>query len=520
MKKIKATIIHIIMNMTLVLNVAANENISYFDTVYKNILYETAPNNIENAIIRADSLYMHSSKSIEKVKSLLLLSMLYNSSGNIVSSFEYALAAEKEASTTNNLEWQMRVKGMISDRFLSIGLNHEGYKYLLEIEKINKKEKNTMVSLFVIQNKIFFYLKEHDLKNAKEQYALLEKMNVAITSPSEESIVLATTYLLKGMISAQENNLIEAAENFDKAKLQFETNSETLSPFVYVNLIKLNLELGEIEPVKKYLDKIEQYNAANIPEIRIEISQLKSRYYHLINQPDSALLYENLYSQQKIEHLEFLKILSNEILKRNYYKEKNTDRNYKYTSVMFTLMLCGVSIIGILVIFQNRKNTKKYLKIIDAYKNFHQSQNDENSRAQQKNKALLDVSHSSELVPENTVNRILERLNEFEKSNLYLDNEFSLSKLAILVDTNVKYLSYTINKYKNKEFNIYINELRISYIVNLLLNQPEYLEYKIAYLAELSGFSSHSRFSQIFRKVTGVSPSVFINKTKKELKRF
>ena len=82
---------------------------------------------------------------------------------------------------------------------------------------------------------------------------------------------------------------------------------------------------------------------------------------------------------------------------------------------------------------------------------------------------------------------------------------------------NSKYVSQIINFYKEKDFNNYINELRIKYIINKMIDDEAYLNYKIAYLAEDAGFSSHSKFSTIFKQVTGNSPSVFIQKRKKEV---
>ena len=76
------------------------------------------------------------------------------------------------------------------------------------------------------------------------------------------------------------------------------------------------------------------------------------------------------------------------------------------------------------------------------------------------------------------------------------------------------YLAYVIKKHRGKDFTTYVNDLRISYIVTRLTENPIYLEYKISYLACHSGFSSHSGFTITFKRVTGESPSVFISNLK------
>ena len=83
--------------------------------------------------------------------------------------------------------------------------------------------------------------------------------------------------------------------------------------------------------------------------------------------------------------------------------------------------------------------------------------------------------------------------------------------LAGMLNTNTKYLSHVLNTYLNKDFNSYINELRIRYIIAKIEQNDVFKNYKISYLAEEAGFSSHSKFSAIFKSVTGFSPSTFLD---------
>lgn len=119
-------------------------------------------------------------------------------------------------------------------------------------------------------------------------------------------------------------------------------------------------------------------------------------------------------------------------------------------------------------------------------------------------------------IPEKTENEILAKLEIFENSDEMRNANLTLAVLAKKMNTNSKYLSEIINKNKGVSFSIYLNKLRINYIVEKLKNHPEYLQYKTSYLAEEAGFLSRTTFATIFKKITGQSPSEFIEQIKLE----
>ena len=110
--------------------------------------------------------------------------------------------------------------------------------------------------------------------------------------------------------------------------------------------------------------------------------------------------------------------------------------------------------------------------------------------------------------------KLLQKLEKFEKSEAFLSPKVSLSTMASQFETNQAYVSELINTFRNKSFNQYINELRIEYICRKIYEDSIYQNYKISHLAELCGYPSHTAFTKIFKKVTGISPSVFIANAK------
>ena len=114
------------------------------------------------------------------------------------------------------------------------------------------------------------------------------------------------------------------------------------------------------------------------------------------------------------------------------------------------------------------------------------------------------------IILKETEEQILNKLKRFESSKRFINKDISLAVLAGQLDSNTKYLSEIINTHYNVNFNTYINKLRINYIIEKLKTDPNFINYKISYLADNCGFSSHSSFATVFKSITGISPVKFI----------
>lgn len=121
-------------------------------------------------------------------------------------------------------------------------------------------------------------------------------------------------------------------------------------------------------------------------------------------------------------------------------------------------------------------------------------------------------------ISEDTTISLLNKLSKFEKSEKFLKKDVTLTALSNSLNTNPRYLSEIIKQHKGKNFNNYLNGLRIHYITSKLYTTPVFREYKISYLAEACGFSSREVFSVIFKKEMGVTPSYFISQLKRNEK--
>jgi len=182
----------------------------------------------------------------------------------------------------------------------------------------------------------------------------------------------------------------------------------------------------------------------------------------------------------------------------------------------------------ITIILWRRKNKimrAKYEQMIEKLKNesvlpsdtaddiedTHDDDDDDTNSADES-----EISASKYTISTETETRLLKKLNAFEKSEKFLRKDITIGLVAGQMNTNAKYLSEIIRNQKLMNFNNYINTLRINYIVHKLYNEPKYREYKVSYLAEECGYASSQVFVIAFKKVSGVTPSYFIQSLKED----
>jgi AraC-like DNA-binding protein len=256
---------------------------------------------------------------------------------------------------------------------------------------------------------------------------------------------------------------IKISDSLPKDKIESSTN-KSLKYNYYILMIKLYSKTGDFDRFKEFVAKKESISK----EIVQERFSAKNKWLNIFEE----------------------KLLNDE--------ESNLRTSRK---ILFFLIIAGLLLIIILTIRYFKFKTQ-----ILEYQDFLK-----------KIKILKErASTQPKIIPEKTENLILQKLIDFEKTEDFISPDISLQSLSKKLETNMKYLSETINTHKQKNFNTYINELRINYIIKKLNEMPIYRSYKIKYLAEESGFATHSSFTAVFKSVTGISPHNYIQLLKQK----
>ncbi|MEM6719879.1 MAG: AraC family transcriptional regulator [Bacteroidota bacterium] len=186
-------------------------------------------------------------------------------------------------------------------------------------------------------------------------------------------------------------------------------------------------------------------------------------------------------------------------------KLKSSSKKTRY----WNIALISLVIISFVLLFYYYKQKKKYKQRFNDLINNKESQIDKNNEVNKASTVLNDIDQE-------IIDKVLVELDNFKNDKSFLRNQITLSEVAKLINTNSKYLSRIINHYHQKNFNTYINDLRIEYLINKLNSDKNFRKYTISAIAEEGGFTNALSFSRAFTKKTGLKPSYFLKELIKE----
>lgn len=99
-----------------------------------------------------------------------------------------------------------------------------------------------------------------------------------------------------------------------------------------------------------------------------------------------------------------------------------------------------------------------------------------------------------------------------KKEKLYLQPDLTITEVSVKLQCSRHHLSQVLNDHLKKSYYDYINQLRVEEAKQILSN-PAFHKEKIATIAYEAGFNSLSTFNEVFRKVTGQTPSQYRKQT-------
>ncbi len=190
-------------------------------------------------------------------------------------------------------------------------------------------------------------------------------------------------------------------------------------------------------------------------------------------------------------------------------KQLKNERIKKYAYIIAALLFLIV-IIGALLYFKKQKSNKL------VFNDLLQKINDLEVKEQEK---LSKKEAPKEIViDDEKVHEVLIGLSRLESQEFYLRADCNLRSVAKKVKTNATYLSKIINMHQEKNFNEYINDLRIDYALKRIKNDKKFRSFSVKSIATEIGYKSDYSFAKHFKSKTGLNPSYYIKNIEKQEK--
>jgi len=184
--------------------------------------------------------------------------------------------------------------------------------------------------------------------------------------------------------------------------------------------------------------------------------------------------------------------------------EKNKEQGTLKYLTLFISLIALVLLIFLLRFYKlKKKNELKFQELVQKVSSTKEQQPIDTKDHVLEERNTADVS-------EEIIAQIVDGLQKLEEQEYYLKQECNTYNVAKKIKTNTSYLSKVINAEYQKNFNTYINDLRINYSIIRLKKDTKFRSFSIQSIAEELGYKSADSFTKYFKRHTGLNPSFYI----------
>ena len=492
-------------------------------TYYKNRMFTEASTQSEKSLRFAKE---HNLPKLE-MRSLAFLGDLQLVVTNVATQLEYYDKLLNLAELHNN------------DTYTQLALNKIAYvlaisgdmKKAIEIQKkslvfyqqkdvdtsFTQKSKNSnIVNLYgsLAQS----YIKLEKLDSAKLYAAYIRKFS----EKELDSCYFIWSYITDGEIAYAEKRFKEARMLYQKAFDVCPSDDNRVEVNEAYLLGKTEVGAGNYEKAIKILQKgLDDYKVTSAEEgfMKDYYEKLAEAYKQTGDFEKASYYFEKyLTTQEKYSELKDSakkKFLENE--RESFRKEFSTLKNEKeenqtYLNYLFlgaSLLILGLLFISLRFYKTKKKNEAKFEALLKKMK----ISSEERSNIIDTKDEVLEGKNSAD-IPEEIKQQILEGLKKLEEKEYFLKQDCNSHNVAKKINTNTTYLSKVINSHYGKNFNTYINDLRMNYTIVRLKNDVIFRSYSIQSIAEEVGYKSADSFTKYFKRDTGMNPSFYIKEIK------
>ncbi len=452
--------------------------------------------------------------NLQRKDTLLLASnygnigLLYDNLGQSDSAIKYYQKSIKYAGLTNNFTAVAKSHINLALLFTDVKNYKLALKHNFKAEKTYLEIKN-FTDLPILYNNIGSIYKINKLSDSAYFY-----YSRGLYLADSLELIFSQAKLLQslGNLYVQKVQYTDALKHFEESlKLSTDLGNIYLITDNYLCLGELYYKQNKSDNAIKYfklsLENGIKLNNSHTKQTSLqmlsEIYKQKGDYFEAINYLKQHITIKDSLTNENFRE----KLAEFEVKHETEKKEKELleqkinvqEKENTIHIITITLIIIFISSIVILRLYILKKNALK--KLIE--KNIEVSSQRKHIRLKPNEKEKL----------------LFKRLNDYlQNEKAYLNHNLTIEELAKILKTNRTELSNVINKIAKKQFNSFINELRVNEAINYIVDH-NYKNPLIEELAKNAGFKSPSVFYKCFKEITGVTPLYFIkNKNLKNAK--
>ena len=484
---------------------------------------------------RLKTIYEQGDRSSKIALGLQYGANCYAMSHRYIDALEFYVLANKAASETNKPDVE---RGCLNN----IGLIYAIFKdYETALGYFNKAfdksvaANDTSLASAVLTNIINCYCYLGNVDVARRMLKLRQKYPLEKNDDN-----LFHSLFSNGLIAWAENDLNESAGYLRSALAM-----DSVTPVAQAFAAEAMIHLGFVYENLNHTDSARYfYNLAASTAIQSDNpGQLADAWralatlYSNNGQTDSAAYYshkwiilsDSIFNLRAFNRAkERLVNYENDLTERKFDSLENRIKEQKRAIV--SILICLIFVVGLLLsIIIGRKKLRKAQKLlIDKNKELmHQNarlnQINEEYTAAMNESGKQNIPHEENesrretfvLSPIQKENLMTSINNVMKQTEVITDPTLNINSLAKMVGSNVKYVSQTINDTYGNNFKTFLNEFRIREACTRMSDEDYMEKHTLQALASDVGFVSVNTFSVAFKKVMGMTPSVYRKLTEK-----
>jgi len=429
------------------------------------------------------------------------------------------LLAHELALDNNNLFLQLKIKhyiaslkNTIDEEKEALVMFKENLTFFNNADNIKRYRKQYLKSLFSLSN-------SYNINKIPDSSLVFIERGIKESLKSPEKYLYpffvlsyGVTKQLKGEYEIAIDSLLKGASLLKNQKKELCDSYLLLSETYYLN--------GEKTKSTEYLKKIDSIyiNDSRVISRAKKANELLAKYYQ-----ETGEVKLQLEKIKKIIKIDSVLKIKHESLGKKIIREYETpllisekerliselviNNTSKKTSISVLVISTFIFLLLTFYFFRkNKVNNKRFNTLMQEF-------DSKKKLSSNKNTDLTEIITTE--LSEELANKILLKLENFEKKNKFTKKQYSLNDLAKELNTNSSYLSKIINSSKQVNFTNYLNKLRIEYAIERLKTDTLFRKYTVQSIAEETGFNKAQSFSTAFKKKTGISVTYFINQLKR-----